>query len=332
MLLEQQNPGSEDMRHHKLCYDQFPAGLGTEEDALFRIIFEESPDAIFMLNPGNFSIVDCNAKAIQLFQCDQKADLTGKESFELYDAPPVEFSKNVFIDTINKGADHTQEMPFRSLKGNIFWGKCSVKRVEGARGPVIVFRVRRVVDYMKTAEMLSTMIKQTARVTGMEYFGVLTELLVKSFGVSLAYIASIDEAHQKSDIIHCWHKQQFLECKSYNLDSSPSLNVLNGYTAYYPNNLQEMFPGDELIRHLGMQSYMGTPVFDVKGEVYGLLVMMDDKPMEEIPNSRYMLSIFASRVGAELERMKTEESYKKKINELTGLIAEQTAGANSGLR
>jgi len=52
-----------------------------------------------------------------------------------------------------------------------------------------------------------------------------------------------------------------------------------------------------------MESFMGTPVFGVSGEVCGLLVLMDDKPMEEIPNSRYMLSIFASRVGAELERM-----------------------------
>ena len=320
MLSDQPKPSIEDMRHYKLYNDQFQTGFLSEQDALFRIVFEESPDAIFMLNPGNFNIIDCNAKAIQLFQGDQKTDLTGRESFELYDAPPVEFSKNVFIDTINKGTDHTQEMAFRSLKGNIFWGKCSVKRVEAARGPVIVFRVRRVVDYMKTAEMLSTMIKQTARVTGMEYFSVLTELLVKSFGVSVAFVASIDEDLQKSDIIHCWHKQQFLECKSYDLATSPSLNVLHGYTAYYPNNLREMFPDDKLIHHLGMESYMGTPVFDVKGEVCGLLVMMDDKPMEEIPNSRYMLSIFASRVGAELERMQIEESYKKKIHELTRLI------------
>jgi hypothetical protein len=136
----------------------------------------------------------------------------------------------------------------------------------------------------------------------------------------VAFIASIDEDHQKLNIIHCWHKQQFLECKSYELATSPSLNVLRGYTAYYPNNLREMFPDDILIHHLGMESYMGTPVFDVKGEVCGLLVMMDDKPMEEIPNSRNMLSIFASRVGAELERMSIEESYKRKIHELTGLI------------
>jgi len=36
-----------------------------------------------------------------------------------------------------------------------------------------------------------------------------------------------------------------------------------------------------------------------------------------------MLSIFASRVGAELERMQIEESYKKKIHELTRLIGNQ---------
>jgi PAS domain S-box-containing protein len=166
MLSDQPKPSIEDMRHYKLYNDQFQTGFLSEQDALFRIVFEESPDAIFMLNPGNFNIIDCNAKAIQLFQGDQKTDLTGRESFELYDVPPVEFSKNVFIDTINKGTDHTQEMAFRSLKGNIFWGKCSVKRVEAARGPVIVFRVRRVVDYMKTAEMLNGIFWSTDRITG----------------------------------------------------------------------------------------------------------------------------------------------------------------------
>jgi len=320
MLLDPPKPSSNSMRNYKLYNDQFQTGFLSEQDALFRIVFEESPDAIFMLHPGNFNILDCNAKAIQLFQGDQKTDLAGRESFELYDVPPAEFSRKVFIDTINQGTDHTQEMAFRSLKGNIFWGKCSVKRVESAKGPIVVLRVRRVVDYMKTAEMLSTMIKQTARVTGLEYFSVLTELLVKSFGVSVAFIARLDEDLQNAEIIHCWHKQQFLECKSFDLTTSPSLNVLRGYTAYYPNNLREMFPDDSLIHHFDMESYMGTPVFDMKGEVCGLLVMMDDKPMEEIPNSRYMLSIFASRVGAELERMKIEESYKKKIHELTGLL------------
>ena len=310
------------MRHYKLTSDHFRTGFLSDQDALFRIVFDESPDAIFLLHPGNFNILDCNAKAVQLFQVDSKTDLTGRESFELYDSEPVEFSKSTFIDTINKGTDHSQEMAFRSLKGNVFWGMCSLRKVNTAKGSVIVFRVRRVVDYMKTAEMLSTLVKQTARVTGMEYFSVLTELLVKSFGVSLAFVASIDEELKNASIIQCWHKKQMQDCKSFDLDSSPSLNVFRGYTSYYPNNLKEMFPGDKMIQSLDMESFLGTPVFNGSGDVCGLLVLMDDKPMEEIPNSRYMLSIFASRVGAELERMRIEESYRRKISELQKEISQ----------
>jgi PAS domain S-box-containing protein len=331
MTLDPAEPIKSAMRHYKLYSEHFRPGFLSDQDALFSIVFDESPDAIFILHPGNFSIIDCNIKAVQLFQVNEKSDLTGRESFELYDSEPAEFSKNTYIDTINKGIDHRQEMAFRSLKGNVFWGTCSLKRIDTAKGPVIVFRVRRVVDYMKTAEMLATMIKHTARVTGMEYFSVLTELLVKSFGVSLAFIARVDEEAAEASIIKCWHKQQITECESFHLATSPCLNVLKGYATYYPSNLKEMFPEDKLIHNLGMESFMGTPVFDVKGEVCGLVVLMDDKPMEEIPNSRYMLSIFASRVGAELERMMIEESYKRKIEELQTAIRNLTPVGTSQL-
>jgi hypothetical protein len=77
-----------------------------------------------------------------------------------------------------------------------------------------------------------------------------------------------------------------------------------------------MFPNDTLIRQLNVEGYLGTPVFCSAGDVCGFLILMDDKPMEEIPNSRYILSIFASRAGAEFERIQVEESYQKKIREL----------------
>jgi len=316
------------MRNYKLYNEHFRPGFLADQDILFRVIFDESPDAIFLLHTGNFNIIDCNSKAQQLFQVEDKIELIGRESFALYDSEPVEFSKNTFIDTINTGLEHSQEMAFRSIKGNVFWGKCSLRKVDTAKGPVIVFRVRRVVDYMKTAEMLSVMVKHTARVTGMEYFQVLTELLVKTFGVSLAMIAKVDDEVIKANVIQYWHKQQVTGCNSFDLATSPSLNVLRGYTAYYPSNLQEMFPDDRLISRLGMVSYMGTPVFNGHGEVCALLVMMDDKPMEEIPNSRNMLSLFASRVGTELDRMQEEESYQKKIRELELVIGKQSVAVN----
>src|SRR5690606_38975724 len=115
-----------------------------------------------------------------------------------------------------------------------------------------------------------------------------------------------------------WNKGQNIEDLSFDLEVSPSLNVMRGYTSFYPSNLVEMFPDDKLIRQYNIVGYLGTRASSAEGEVCGLLILMNDKSMEEIPNSRYVLSIFASRAGAELERIQVEESYQQKIRELEG--------------
>jgi PAS domain S-box-containing protein len=304
------------MRNFKIIPEPALNTLAFMQDPLFRAIVEEAPDGIFFLHPGSFEILDCNAKAMQLFQVQDKAELIGCQSFSLYDSEPVEFSKNQFIETVNTGREYSQELAFRSLKGNVFWGKTSLRKVETLNGSCIVFRVRMVVDYMNTAEMLSSMTRKTSRVTGHDFFGVLTETLAKCFGISTAMIAKINDSCQEASVIHGWHQGLTLGNLCINLEKSPSANVLKGYTTYYPCNLQDMFPDDPLIRQLELVSYLGTPVFNAKGNVQGLLMLFDGKCMEEIPNSRYILSLFASRCSAELERMETEANYQQQIRSL----------------
>ena len=306
------------MRNFKLYANKGNQILMKGNDALFRAIFDDSPDAIFLMHPDDFIILDCNSKALQLFQAGEKSELTGRDTFSLYESEPVEFSKNIFIETISKGLEHSQELSFRSLKGNIFWGRCSIRLVTTGNGPVIVFRVRRVVDYMKTAEMLSNMVKRTSKATGYEYFSVLTELLSKTFGVCTTLVSKVDPKTRIATTLHVWYKSNPCDNLSFDLETSPSLNVMRGYPTFYPRNLKEMFPDDQLIRKMNIEAFLGTPIFSTAGEVCGLLVLMDDKPMEEIPNSRYILSLFASRAGAELERIQVEDNYQKKIRELEG--------------
>lgn len=319
-------PNLSSMRNYKLHAGRVHPANINGHDALFRALFDDSPDAIFLLHPVNFMIIDCNAKALQLFQARDKVDLSGRESFTLYDSEPVEFSKSILIDTINKGKEHSQELAFKTLKGNVFWGRTSIRKVNSMTGSLIIFRVRRVVDYMKTAEMLSSMIKHTAKATGLEFFGMLTELLAKNFGVSLAMVTRVNSSHSMAVSVSCWYKTQPMDNLSFNLDSSPSSNLLKGYTTFYPSNLRDMFPGDLIIHSLQMESYLGTPVYCPSGEVCGLLMLMDEKAMEEVPNSRYILSLFASRCGAEFERIEIEESYRKKIFELGGTVEQWNSG------
>jgi PAS domain S-box-containing protein len=309
------------MRTLKIIQEQTSLIRTHNDDPLFRAVFDESPDAIFLLNSSDFTIIDCNKKALDLFQAQHKNDLVSFEIFSLYDAEPVEFSKNQFIETVNSGQEYSHELAFKTIRGNIFWGRYTVKPIETAYGRIIVFRARRVVDYLKTAEMLSALVKHTSKVSGMDYFRTITGLLSKAFDTCFCIVARIAEpGSDMASTIHCWAKGTERENFSFSLKGSSSMNVLLGYTTFYPRKLKEMFPCDELVATLGADSYMGAPVFNASGQVTGMIILMDDKPMEEIPNSRYVLSLLASRAGTELDRIDSENRMQQQINELTEVI------------
>jgi len=305
------------MRTLKILHEQSSLLKIHNDDPLFRAVFDDSPDAIFLLNSNDFTIIDCNKKALVLFQAQHKNDLVSFEVFNLYDAEPAAFSKNHFIETVNRGQEYSQELAFKTIRGNIFWGKYTVRPIETQYGKIIVFRARRVVDYLKTTEMLSILVKHTSRVSGMDYFKAVTGLLSKAFDTRYCIVARLDEPGSlKASTVHCWANGNEGNNFAFSLEGSASLNVLKGYTTFYPRNLKEMFPGDELVNILGADSYMGAPVYDAEGRVTALIILMDDKPMEEIPNSRYVLSLLASRAGTELDRLDSVDHMQQRMEEL----------------
>ena len=306
------------MRTLKILHEQSSLLRTHNDDPLFRAVFDDSPDAIFLLNSKDFTIIDCNKKALDLFQAQHKNDLVSFEVFSLYDAEPVEFSKSQFIETVNNGQEYSHELAFKTIRGNIFWGRYTVKPIDTVYGKIIVFRTRRVVDYLKTAEMMSTLVKHTSKVSGLDYFKTITGLLSKAFDTRFCIVAGLSEPGSRiATTIHCWANGTERENFTFSLKGSSSLNVLKGYTTFYPRNLKEMFPDDELIAILDADSYMGAPIFDDDGIVSGMIILMDDKPMEEIPNSRYVLSLLASRAGTELNRLHSVAQMQQKMDELT---------------
>lgn len=304
------------MRNFKINKEQYHPGVVAKTDTLFWNIFNESPDAIFLLDPDDFMITDCNHQALQLFQVNDKNDITGKQSFSLYDSEPVEFSRIILVETVNNGMKQTQEVAFRTVKGNVFWGCGTFQKVMTPEGNLVIFRVRRVVDYMMTAEMLSMLVKHTSKVTGDTFLRTITELLAKIFGVSMAQIAKVDHSSQTAETLYYWPECEENHTSRYDFTTGPSMNAVKGYTTFYPSHLRDLFPNDRIIRKLHVESYVGAPIYNTSGVVSGLLVMMDRKPMEEIPNLRFILSLFAARAGAEMERLDVEHQMKEQIREL----------------
>ena len=187
--------------------------------------------------------------------------------------------------------------------------------VEGEK--IIILRINKVIDYIKAAETLATLIKNTSKLTGELFLRKLTELLANTFETKYCYIAKItDRKKTQAETVKFWSDNSEGRNFVFDYSGTPCVNVLNGYITYYPRNLQEMFPEDQFIANMGIESFIGAPIFNSCEEAMGMLVLMDDKLMQERPNSRYILSVFASRIGAELERMNAEELLREQTEEL----------------
>ncbi len=288
-----------------------------DSNPLFMSIFDDSPDAIFILDPYDFQILDCNKKSLDLFQANSKDDFSNLQSFNLYGSEPVEFSKKNFIQETQKGKEYHQELNFRTFRNNIFWGKLSQKLIEVEGNKLVILRINKIIDYNKTSEILDTLVRHTSRETGRSFFKALTRLLASAFEAKYVMIAKLKDGNDKAaESVEFFVDNGSSENFEFSLKNGPFSNVLNGYISYYPNNLQELFPGYHLIEDLGIESFLGAPVFNKDGIVTGMLVIMDDEPMSEKPNSRNILSIFASRTGAEMERLIKEDRLRIHSEEL----------------
>lgn len=91
------------------------------------------------------------------------------------------------------------------------------------------------------------------------------------------------------------------------VEGTPSWELLKRQAVHVPMSVRATYPKDPWLEMLGAESYAGFPLI-VGGEVAGVLIFLDRKPMHELPLSQAALEVFVARAGAELERIQTEKT------------------------
>jgi PAS domain S-box-containing protein len=92
----------------------------------------------------------------------------------------------------------------------------------------------------------------------------------------------------------------------YPLAGTPCETVVNKQLCCYPKGVQQKFPQDRMLAELGVESYVGTPLFDSMGRPLGLMAVLCCRSLEEVGTVETLLRIFATRAAAEIERQQFE--------------------------
>ena len=163
-----------------------------------------------------------------------------------------------------------------------------------------------------------------SQTTGERFFRQLVKSLASLFDADYAFIGLLDEKdeHRVNTLAIFAHGEMAPEM-SYSLLGTPCANVVNLGTCAYPRDVQSLFPEDDLLAKMGVESFIGAPIRDGEGNPIGLIEILDSRPMEAIEQVREILEIYASRAGAELLRQRAESHIRRMAYQdyLTGLAS-----------
>jgi PAS domain S-box-containing protein len=117
-------------------------------------IYNESTDALFLVDPKTLRITDCNRRAVELFEVTGKEDLMGIEGRTLQRRPFTSEEIDEIVTEMSQKGFWCREIEYVTRKGKVFWGNIAAKPVQIAGQVVHLVRVTDISDRKRFEQAL----------------------------------------------------------------------------------------------------------------------------------------------------------------------------------
>jgi len=159
-----------------------------------------------------------------------------------------------------------------------------------------------ITERKRLEETLTALVSVAVSGSGEEFFRTVVRRVALLFGVKGAFIAEVvpGETPQLQTLAF-WVGDGFAANVRQALQDTPSARVIDLCRHVHVRDARARFPTDPLLARLAMDSFAGFPLVDTRGQPLGLLAILHDQPLSLSAAERDTMSLFAARVGAELE-------------------------------
>ena len=294
-----------------------------DSEARYRQLVELSPDAIGIHCEGR--LVFTNTAGVRLLGAQTAEQLIGKPVLEIVHPDYVDLVRQRMQASLTKNEPvPLVEEKFIRLDGTLVDVEVATIPCVYQGKPAVQMFVRDITTRKQTESAIRAILNGTA-VVGEAFFRSLVTELAGALGVRYAFVSRLLPHHAGyvRTVALC-ADGQVAENIEYDLRTTPCATVVGQKLCFYPREVQQQFPEDELLVKLQVQSYLGVPLFSVKGESLGLIAVMDDRPMTESELPKTLMTIFAARAAAELERLQTENSYQNIVDNVSEGVFQST--------
>ncbi len=148
------------------------------------------------------------------------------------------------------------------------------------------------------------------RTDGDNFFDALVQFLGKKFDADYVIVDKLGESADVAMTVALYAKGKIAPNITYALKDTPCENVIGHKLCFYPRNVQQRFPKDSLLAEMGVESYLGIPLWDAFDQPVGLIAILDGKPLPEDTPAVQVLQLVATRAAAELQREQSDRALR----------------------
>ena len=143
----------------------------------------------------------------------------------------------------------------------------------------------------------------TAASTGGEFLRSLVQHLASTFGCKHAFIGQLDPKSPGTvTMLARYHSGEISQGERHEVDGTPCEETLRQRYCFIPSGLSERFAAGQCDHDEPLEGFLGIEMRGSDGQQLGLLGVMSTAPIEFDHMNQSILSFFAARASAEIER------------------------------
>jgi len=281
-----------------------------DSEARYRNIVETAQEGIWQIDAVNRTT----------FVNQKMADILGYTVEEMLDRSLFDFmddeGRTITVAQVERrksGIAEQHEFKFQRKDGSAVWGLLNTSPLHDASGGYIgaLAMVNDITERKRAEDNLLAIARGVSATTGETFFHSLVAQLARMLDADYAFMGELVEGADDSIQTVAVHAHgQTVANFQYALSGTPCQNVVGKETCAYPSEVAKQFPEDHMLMEMGVEAYVGTPLFGAAGHALGLLVVLYRRPIQDDKTVASTLEIFAARAAAELERAHAEQALR----------------------
>jgi len=284
-----------------------------KSQARFEAMFESIPDAIIYADPDR-KIRLVNQAAINMFGYPED-ELTNHQTRILY-ASTEDFEAQGKArynpDSTTDASKSPYVVKYKTKSGHEFDGETLGTAVKSTDGDTIGFLgiVRDISERSHVEAILRSLAAGSSSLEFNQFLETTLECMAELYNCKYAFIGLLNESCATVRTLAVRVDNQIADNFEYSLDGTPCKDIMDLTKEIIPDHAAELYPDDELLAQMNVESYFGAPLLSSENKVIGILSVMDTKPLDLDVWTEPVLGVFATRVALELEKNRAIQALK----------------------